>query len=146
LGLVTPVLIGLALFGVVWMVKWEMRLRNDYAHGLTGSHIYPGLYFPHIVLALLLLVASLALLFQKTWTYILAALLAGLVLAHCVFRFWILAEDAEVTRFSYAHLEIWLRLFRDEMFRLVLASVILLYSLIRVRTESGSDRIKAQPG
>ena len=125
-----PILVGLALFGLMWMVMREVNLRDDYFNGRTGTHIFPGLYYEHILLALMLVVASLALLRNRAWSYVVAIFLAGLVLYDCLFRLWMLAELAEVPRYSYSHFEIWLRLARDQILRLTLASVILCCSIV----------------
>lgn len=126
-----PILIGLSLFSLMWMVLKEVNSRYRYYHDPSYFGVTPPLYYEAIFFSVLLVLASLALLPKRIWTSVTAILLSGLVMFEClVMDFWLLASRAEVPRYSYEHFSLWWpNLGEGQSLQIVLSGFILSYSL-----------------
>jgi hypothetical protein len=146
-----PMLVGLALFSLMWVVMKEVDVRQRYLYDPSyfGSHVTPPLYAGQIFSSSLLVIASLALLLKRTWSHRLAIILSGLVLFEDLFRdFWLLARFAEVPRFSYQHFSLWWpNLSEGHLLRIILSGAILSCSiafLVRA-ARNRRDRAMSKP-
>ncbi len=136
-----PILLGFTLFGLMWMVMWELDFRDRYYRGLTGDHSYPGLYYEHVFVAFLLFLASVALIYRRLWSCVLSVLFCSVVAWDSMFSFWKLSDWAELPRFSYSHFETWFRSDGDTVFRFILAGVIFVLSVLAfIRLASSRDK------
>jgi len=124
---IRPLLIGLSLFSLAWMIVLEARLSSDERFGPSLK----GLYFDQIFLAALLVLASVALLLRKLKGIVAAAVLSSGVLLNVLCRdFLLLAKAAEVPRFTYRHFSLWWpNLGEGQLFQIILASTILAYAV-----------------
>ena len=123
---IRALLVSLALFGLAWMIVLEARLPFE-----RDGFIVRGLYYEKIVLAVLLVAASLFLLTERLWSPIVASVLAGFVFYQVLIRqFLLLAENAEVPVFSHEHLRLWWpNLAESQLLQIILSAVILAGSL-----------------
>jgi hypothetical protein len=129
-----PILIGLSLFSLMWMVVQEVNFRYAYYHdpGYFGSHVSPPLYYEEIFLSALLVTASVALLAKRMWGSLAAMFVSGTVMFECLFRdFWLLARRAEVPRYSYQHFSLWWpNLGEGQLLQIILSGLILSCSVV----------------
>ena len=124
---IRPLLIGLSLFSLAWMIVLEAQLSSDERFGPSLK----GLYYDEIFFAVLLVLASAALLSQRLRCLVAAAALSSVVLLNVLCRdFLLLAKAAEVPRFTYGHFSLWWpNLGEGQLFQIILASTILAYSV-----------------
>ncbi len=93
---------GFTVFYFVWTASAWLRtpMSRYYPPGTPDYHF-------NIFMAALLLVAGAGLVCNRIWSKLLAAVLCAQVpLAFC-FIFWLVAQDAEATPFSPAHITRW---------------------------------------
>ena len=123
-----PILVGMALFNLMWMVVKEVSYRYK---PFDGSHYSPGLYYDLIFLAFLLLIAALCLLLKRVWSQLIAIILSGFVVYVRLFwHFLKLAGGAEVPRFSLLHFRLWWpNLYNGQLLQIILACVLLYCSM-----------------
>ena len=126
-----PLLVGLSLFGLAWMIVLEAHPISE----RLGFTISGGANYDRILFSALLVLASVALLSGKLWGLVAAAAFSGVVLTDVLFRdFWLLAGAAEVPRFSYRHFSLWWpNLDEGQLFQIILAGTFLAYSLACLR-------------
>src|SRR5215212_725261 len=77
-----PILFGITIFSLMWMVMLEVNFRYEYYNGINGwygSHVTPGLYYRHISYSVPLIIASVALFHKRIWSQTIALILSGLV-------------------------------------------------------------------
>jgi hypothetical protein len=84
---------GVAIFNFIWV--W-LRSPEWHFHG-------------NIFMAMLLLVSSLLLLLNKSWSNLIAAIFSGYLPIEILWEFWVLAHNAEVPVFSYRHFSYFFR-------------------------------------
>ena len=135
-------LVALALFSLVWMIVLEARLPFE-----RFGFIVRGMYYEEIVLAVLLVAASLFLLNERLWSLIVASVVAGFVFYQVLIRdFLLLAENAEVPVFSNEHVRLWWpNLGEGQWLQIILSALILAGSLtvlIRRRTNPVFSRTR----
>ena len=78
---------GVAIFNFIWV--W---LRSPEFH-----------FHRNIFLAMLLLVSSILLLLNKSWSNLVAAIVSGYLPLEILWEFWMFPHQAEVPIFSYRH-------------------------------------------
>ena len=136
---IKPLLFGLSLFALTWMIALEVRSASELERlGFTISGVdYDGVFF-----SALLVLAAAALLLGRLWSLLAAAALSGAVFADVLFRdFWLLAKAAEVPGFSYRHFSLWWpNLEEGQLLQIILSGAILILSvgglIHRVRSRS----------
>jgi hypothetical protein len=82
---------GVAIFNFIWM--W---LSSPEWH-----------FHRNIFMAALLLISSLLLLLNKSWSNLMAAILSGYLPLEILWEFYLYAHDAEIPIFSYQHFAVF---------------------------------------
>lgn len=82
-------------------------------------------------MAMLLLVSSLLLLLNESWSNLIAAILSGYLPIEILWEFWMLAHHAEVPVFSYRHFSYFFRDIEIEGGILLLFIALTLLILVR---------------
>ncbi|HEV2913719.1 MAG TPA: hypothetical protein VGX92_10615 [Pyrinomonadaceae bacterium] len=133
-----PILVGVAIFSLMWMVMKEMIFRYEYynrINGYYGSHVTPGLYYGDIANSIPLVIASIIILVNRVWSQTIALILSGFLFFEQLYYFlWTSYDTWEIRRnalrFSYEHFAILWRGSGDgEFLQILLAGVIFSCSL-----------------
>ena len=129
-----PILVGLALFNLMWMVMREINLRQDYAQGLTGSHVFPGLYYDQILFSFILFITCLPLLLNKKWRHAAAFVLSGFIFWDTTLRkdIWGSWETIGLPIHTFKFLKHWWFFYGHELLNLTLSGVIAATSVISI--------------
>jgi hypothetical protein len=131
---VGPILLAFSVFCFIWV--WWLEIQSE--------RLFPGaLHMPafpyHQDMAFLVILASIGLLVNKSWTVALSVLFAGFALYVVLFRdFWIIASGGEVPFLSRLHFRYWWINFESWKILLsVLSSVSLCFSAARLAGLTG---------
>jgi hypothetical protein len=121
-----PIIFGLSIFDLIWMwaLAVERLAQNAFAF---EKHVPRFRFYEEVFFGSLLLLASLALLLNRRWSHWVALILSGFSF-YCIFifRFWKLADLAEVRMFSYEHFSIWYpNMYPGQLLQIALSTVIL---------------------
>ncbi len=136
---------GFTIFYFVWSAAaWLCTPLPFYPH--FGA---PDYHF-NVFMAALLLVAGAGLVCNRIWSRLLAAILCGQVpLAFCLI-FWMVAQQAQVSPFSPAHINRWFRELAhmpiEAWLWLAVASIILGYAAPSIVRAKVSDKLAIMPG
>jgi hypothetical protein len=142
-----PILIGVAIFSLMWMVMKEVIFREMYynpEYGFYGSHVTPGLYYSDIANSILLVIASIIMLVNRVWSQAIALALSGfLFFERLYYWLWVSYETWEInritSRFSQEHFAILWRISGNgEVLQVLLAGVIFSCSLVSLINLIGS--------
>jgi hypothetical protein len=122
-----PLLFGLSVFSLIWMIMLEARLPFE-----RFGYVVRGLYYDQIFFSILLVLASLAFLMKRYWSLVPAVILSGFVFYNVLLRsFWYLAKAAAVPMFSYRHFSLWWpNLHHGQLLQIILSAAILVCSVV----------------
>jgi hypothetical protein len=114
-----PLLLTLALFGLVWVGWLEIQSARD---EFTISHASA---FPHhLDMAVLLVIAAIGLIINKRWSVASSVLLCVVAFYVVLVRdFWRMSSNAEVQAFSRPHFDVWWNNFETWKILLSIVSV-----------------------
>ena len=125
---IKPLLFGLSLFSLAWVIVLEAQSASE----MSGFTVSGGVNYDRVVFSVLLVLASAALLSSRPRNLAVAAALSSIVFADVLFRdFWLLARAAEVPVFSGRHLSLWWpNLEEGQFLQIILSGAILFLSAV----------------
>jgi hypothetical protein len=106
------------------------------------KHVPEWLFYQEAVAAMLLLIAACGLLLNRLVTNCVALAIGGFFFYHyAIWSFWILADNAEVPRFSAWHFSLWYpNLHAGQLLQIGLSATIFCVAAYSMRWKQGRNR------